>query len=133
MRLTVFLLLCFSLLLSPYIGAEESEEEEKKIAFYNEFKPSFVANLNKGGRYIRCDIQLMTKDEVVLEEIKLHAPAIRHHLLLLFSEQDGKTLKNTKGKERLRKKALITANNVLKEISGTAGIGGLYFTSFYVQ
>lgn len=136
MRSTAFLSLIFFLLFSPLLIAEEGEEkveEEIKAALYYEFKPPFIANLSKGGRYVRCDIQLMTRDEETLEMITLHAAALRHHILLLLAEQDGKTLKSAKGKESLRKKSLTTANKALAEIAKEAKIDALFFTSFFVQ
>ncbi len=137
MRSTAFLPLILLLLLSPFISAEGSEEdtekEEIQAALYYEFQPPFIANLSKGGRYVRCDIQLMTRDEHTFEMIKLHSPALRHHLLLLLAEQDGKTIKSTKGKESLRKKALTTANKALADIAKDVSIEALFFTSFFVQ
>jgi flagellar FliL protein len=139
MRSTVILPILFVLFFSPLLLAEESEEEEVvveeevKAALYFEFKPSFVVNLAKGGRYVRCDIQVMTRDEVTFEMIKLHEPALRHHLLLLLTEQDGKKIKSTRGKESLRKKALSTTNKALQEIAENSTIEALFFTSFFVQ
>ncbi|MCF6282468.1 MAG: flagellar basal body-associated FliL family protein [Candidatus Polarisedimenticolaceae bacterium] len=135
MRSTVFLPLLFLMLFSPslFAGDDEEENEELKTALYYELAPSFVVNLNKGGNYIRCDIQLMTRDDESYEMIKLHSPALRHHLLLLLTEQDGKKLKSAKGKESLRKKALSTANKALKEIVKGTKIEALFFTTFFVQ
>lgn len=137
MRSTVFLPLLFLMLFSPslFAGDDEEEEEKKKIkaALYHELAPSFIVNLNKGGNYIRCDIQLMTRDENSYEMIKLHSPALRHHLLLLLTEQDGKKIKSIKGKESLRKKALATANKTLNEIVKETKIEALFFTTFFVQ
>ncbi len=131
MRPTTFLSLIFLLLFSPLVIAENDEEIQP--ALYYEFTPPFIANLKEGGRYVRCDIQLMTRDEEALAMITLHAAALRHHLLLLLTEQDGKTIKNAKGKESLRKKSLITANKALAEIAKEAKIEALFFTSFFVQ
>lgn len=133
MRSRILPLLIFTLIFSVFSVSAEEEEEEPKEILYNEIKPSLIANLASGGRYIRCDIQLMTHDPEQLENIKLHAPALRHALLLLLSEQDGKSLKIAKGKEKLRKQALTTSNGVLKELTEKEGIENLFFTSFYVQ
>ncbi|MCU7845858.1 MAG: flagellar basal body-associated FliL family protein [Candidatus Thiodiazotropha sp. (ex Monitilora ramsayi)] len=118
-------------------AAEEEEEKEGQqevatISYY-QIKPSLVANLASGGRYIRCDIQLMTKDDTFLEALKLHDPAIRHTLLLLLSEQDGKAIKKPEGKEALRKKALSQVNALMKEQTGKEGLSALFFTTFFVQ
>jgi flagellar FliL protein len=129
------LLLCFILLVAHQSVCAEAENEEKKaptISYY-QIKPSLVANLASGGKYIRCDVQLMTHDEVFLEELNLHGPAIRHALLLLLSEQDGKKLKTTQGKETLRKSALMELQKLMKEVSGKDEVKALFFTTFFVQ
>ena len=131
------LLLCciFLFAAQPLCAEEEKEEEEKKaltISYY-QIKPSLIANLANGGKYLRCDIQLMTHDEMFLEELNLHGPAIRHALLLLLSEQDGAALKTPEGKEALRKKALSVINKLLKKMSGKDEVKALFFTTFFVQ
>jgi flagellar FliL protein len=92
-----------------------------------------VANLSSGGRYVRCDIQLMTHDEEFLEELKLHDAAIRHTLLLLLSDQDGNKIKKPDGKEALRREALSQINRLMKEQSGKDAVESLFFTTFFVQ
>jgi flagellar FliL protein len=129
------LLLCFVLLVAHQpLWAEEENEEKKAPTFsYYQIKPSLVANLASGGKYIRCDVQLMTHDEMFLEELNLHGPAIRHALLLLLSEQDGKKLKTPEGKEALRKSALLELQKLMKEASGKEEVKALFFTTFFVQ
>ncbi|MEJ2694291.1 MAG: flagellar basal body-associated FliL family protein, partial [Candidatus Thiodiazotropha sp.] len=95
--------------------------------------PSLVANLSSGGRYVRCDIQLMTHDQDFLGILRLHTPAIRHILLLLLSDQDGNSIKTPGGKETLRREALSQINRLLEEASGKAGVESLFFTTFFVQ
>jgi flagellar FliL protein len=113
-------------------NGEESEQAAPVISYY-QIKPSLVANLSSGGKYIRCDIQLMTHDETFLEELNLHAPAIRHSLLLLLSEQNGKDIKAPEGKEKLRKKALSTLGELMQELSGRNELEALFFTTFLVR
>jgi flagellar protein FliL len=122
-------LLIFSL---PLQAEDEKAEAPINISYY-QIKPSLIANLASGGRYVRCDIQLMTEDDTYLEKLKLHDPAIRHTLLLLLSEQDGGKIKTPEGKEALRKQALTQINRQLKELTGTAGVKALFFTTFFVQ
>lgn len=120
---------------SPLPAAEEDEQvqEDSTAIHYYQLKPSLVANLLSGGRYIRCDVQLMTRDETLLTELKLHDAAIRHTLLLLLSDQDGNRIKTPDGKEKLRKEALSQINDLLKEQSGKAAVESLFFTTFFVQ
>lgn len=135
-RVLVLLLMALLFTAQPLSAADEEKEEEPQapatISYY-QIKPSLVANLASGGKYIRCDIQLMTKDDAFLEDLKLHGPAIRHTLLLLLSEQDGQSIKAPAGKEALRKKALSQVNKLMEEQAGKAGLDALFFTTFFVQ
>jgi hypothetical protein len=44
------------------------------------------------ARYLQVEVQLMTRDPESLKAIKLHAPAIRARLLMLFAQQDAASL-----------------------------------------
>ncbi len=110
-----------------------AEDEAPPTISYYEVKPSLVVNLASGGKYARCDIQLMTKDDDFLEQLTLHGPAIRHTLLMLLSEQDGKKIKTPDGKEALRKQAMDAVNTLMKELAGKESLKALYFTTFFVQ
>lgn len=139
MRLILLLFTIFLLVSQPLLWAKDekdvAEEEEKApitISYY-QIKPSLIANLASKGKYIRCDIQLMTHDETFLDVLNLHGPAIRHTLLLLLSEQNGAELKTSDGKEALRKKALSDIKKLLKELSGKDDVESLFFTTFFVQ
>lgn len=132
------ILLVLMIFVAPPLLAEDEDEKEKEteevpVISYYQVKPSLVANLASGGKYIRCDVQLMTNDELFLEELNLHGPAIRHSLLLLLSEQDGKSIKSPSGKEALRKKALSTLGKLMQELSGKNELKALFFTTFLVQ
>jgi len=131
MRLINSVMLSLFLISTPLI-AEDEEKVAPTINYY-EIKPSLVANLASGGKYIRTDIQLMTKDESFMEKLALHDPAIRHTLLLLLSEQDGKTIKQPEGKDNLRKQALASVGDLMKDVSGKEGLDALYFTTFFIQ
>ncbi len=113
-------------------AAAEEEKEPVKIS-YVEMKPSIVTNLNGGPKYIRCDIQLMTKYASKVETIQLHMPALRHAILMLLSGEDGKTLTTPEGKEALRKKALETVRKTLEELTDEPMVKDLYFTAYYVK
>jgi len=123
------------LLLLPYpaLAADEEENPPPAVMSYYQIQPSLVANLASGGRYVRCDIQLMTEDPSQLEDFKLHDPAIRHVLLMLLSEQDGEQIKSVEGKEALRKKAITQIRALIKKETGKEGPQELFFTTFFIQ
>ncbi len=116
-----------------FAGEEEDEEKEAVKISYVEITPSFVSNLSGGPKYIRCNIQLMTKYASNVPEIELHMPALRHAVLMLLAGADGKALLTPDGKEALRKQALEAVNKVLEELSGKKRVDDLYFTAYYVK
>ncbi|PVV22815.1 MAG: flagellar basal body protein FliL [gamma proteobacterium symbiont of Ctena orbiculata] len=137
MRSFKLLLALLMLVAMPLLAEDEKEKEEAEEAppaiSYYQVKPSLIANLASGGKYIRCDVQLMTSDDLFLEDLNTHGPAIRHALLLLLSEQDGRDIKTSTGKEGLRKKALSTIGDLMQELSGKNELKALFFTTFLVQ
>jgi len=132
MRFISLLLLVSSVFFSGFVFAEEEEKEKKKIAYFS-LKPSLIANVQGKARYARFDVQLMTHDEDKLYDLQLHAPAIRHELLLLTGDQKGEDLQSPKGKERFRQTALTAVGKVVKEHTGSNSVKDLFFTSFFVQ
>ncbi len=132
MRFISLLLLVCSALYSGFIIAEDEAKEKKNIAYFS-LKPSLIANVHGKARYARFDVQLMANDEESIPDLRLHAPAIRHELLLLMGDQKGEDLKSPKGKERFRQTALSAVGKVVKAQTGTNSVKDLFFTSFFVQ
>ena len=108
------------------------DKAEVDIAYYA-LKPSFVSNLTGGPKYIRCDIQLMTQSASEIPDLELHAPALRHRILMLIAGQDGKQLQTREGKEGLRQAALDAVQRQLEDFTGKRIVDDLYFTAYYVK
>jgi len=105
-------------------------------AQYFGLEPPFVVNLNSsfdGPRYLQVEVQLMTRDPAALEAIKLHAPAIRAKLLMLFSQVEPADIADRAGKERLQASSLAEVQKLLKAETGKPGADELLFTSFVTQ
>lgn len=130
MRKTVSTALLLTALLPALTGAEEGAPAQPT---YFELKPSLIANLNTGAKYVRADVQLMTLDAELAANMELHAPALRHELLMLISEQDGARLNTAEGKEDLRQKAMDVSRKTLRELTGKGTVDELFFTAFFVQ
>lgn len=111
----------------------QAKEGDPVEASYFALKPSFVTNLSGGPRYIRADIQLMTRQAAMLPQIELHAAALRHAILILIAGEDGGRLQDRSGKEQLRTKALAAVQAQLTELTGEALVDDLYFTNYYVK
>ncbi len=119
--------------------AEDTEEEipveELDPANYLPLDPALVVNIQDEGKsqYLQTSIQIMTRDAEVYEAAKLHAPAIRSALLLLFSTVPYNSLSTVEGKEALRESARVRIDEVLMELAGVEGIEAVYLTSMVFQ
>ncbi|WP_428622577.1 flagellar basal body-associated FliL family protein [Sedimenticola sp.] len=131
--LPLSLILLFATSMLRAAEEQTAEEQAPKVIAYYELAPSIVVNVKGKAKYIRCDVQLMTRDENRLPAISLHAPALRHELILLLSDQQGDEIRTTKGKERLRKVALKALRKVMKQLEGEEIIDDLFFTTYLVQ
>jgi flagellar FliL protein len=133
-KLLYLLLLCLCLPLAVQAEEEkEQQEQAKPEPLYYEFSPSLVTNLNGGPKYIRCDVQLLVHGEDNKERVAKYAPMLRHELLLMLVEQDGRKLMTLQGKEALRKHAIAVLRQLMQKQTKQAVIEDLYFTSYYVQ
>jgi len=132
--LSIIVGVLLSLPISPVYSSDETHKTEalKPLQYY-ELIPSVVANVQKGAKYMRADIQLMTREDGGVEAIEFHAAALRHELFLLISDQDGAQLKNSRGKEKFRKDALKSLQKVMQHLTGKEVVEELYFTSYFVQ
>lgn len=102
---------------------------------YTPLEPAFVVNFEDEGtiRFLQVSVEVSSRDPKVAEAIKLHMPAIRDQLIMLFSDVDYATLSSREGKDALRAKALDTVKGILKARGGSSKIDGLYFTNFVMQ
>jgi len=126
--------------LRPHHAKEEKPEAAatatKAAPIYYKFEPAFVVNFGAEGnvRFLQVTLEAMSRDPLVVEEIKNNEPAIRNDLVLLFSSQQYDALMAPEGKEKLR---AATLEAVRKTIAAEGGKGeaieGVYFTSFVIQ
>ena len=133
MRRLLSLVLLFWLCAPLALASGGGKKEPPKGPSYFELKPALVMNIAEGGKFVRCDVQLLINDPPLVVGVELHAPALRHELLMLLGEQDGNKLRTAQGKEELRMKALEMAKKVMKEQTGKESVSDLFFTAFFVQ
>jgi flagellar basal body-associated protein FliL len=120
----------------PKPAAEEHKPEGAgKPAQYFSFDPPLVVNFDdtQAVRFLQLQIDVMARDEKVIEAVKQNAPAMRNNLLMLMNNRDYKTLMTREGKEGLRQECLKEVQRILKKETGSTGVEDLYFSSFVVQ
>jgi flagellar FliL protein len=119
--------------------AEAEEEavpvEELEPANYLPLDPALVVNIQDEGKsqYLQTSIQLMTRNTEVFEAAKLHAPAIRSALIMLFSTVPYASLSTVEGKQQLQDSARVRIDEVLMDLAGVEGIDAVYMTSMVFQ
>lgn len=121
--------------------AEPADSKHAKAAqvaappVYTPLEPPFVVNFEDDGtiRFLQVSVEVSSRDPKVADAIKLHMPAIRDQLIMLFSDVDYATLSSRQGKDALRAKALDTVKGILEAQGGSGRIDGLYFTNFVMQ
>ncbi|MDQ1093292.1 flagellar FliL protein [Xanthomonas sacchari] len=117
--------------------AEEKTAEIPKPAQYFAMDPAFVVNLNGGAEdgphYLQLEVQLMTRDPEELKLITENAPAIRAHLLMLFSQVQAPDIADIAGRKKLQAAALADAQKLMTAETGKKCVEELLFTSFVTQ
>jgi len=116
-------------------GEEGEDADIKKAAIYVKIESTFVVNFEGTGkiRFLQITVELMTRDETVVESINMHMPLIRNNLTFLFSSRTFEDVNTVEGKQQLRASALTEVQKIMEEETGKAAVDALYFTSFVTQ
>lgn len=116
--------------------AQASQKALPKPAQYFALEPAFVVNLDDtddGPRYLQLEVQLVTRDPEQFKQIQDNAPAIRAHLLMLFTQVQAKDIADIAGRRKLQAAALAEAQKLMTAETGRKCIDDLLFTSFVTQ
>ena len=113
----------------------DAKKKPAGAAEYSAIDPTFVVNTadEDTQHYLQTDVQVMSHDPAVADQIKTHMPRIRNNLILLFSAQRCADVRDRAGREKLQAAALKEVLDVLKAETGKPGVEALYFTSFVTQ
>ena len=122
----------------PVVAGSPAPEvhASRAAAIYFKFDPAFVVNFGTDGntRYLQITLEAMSRDPVVVEQIKSNEPAIRNDLVLLYSAQQPEALLAPEGKEKLRAATLeAVRKTIATEGAKSEAVEAVYFTSFVIQ
>ena len=118
------------------MAMEEEVMEEPEMAIYHELHPAFVANFSGKSKkkYMQVYIVALANEESVIEDLKLHMPAVRNDILMTLSRTKSDDIETVEGKEMLRQKVLTTVKGTMMNKTGKEeSIKDLYFTKFVAQ
>jgi len=114
---------------------EDKESSEQGPAIYFTFENPFVVNfIDKNQiRYLQINVEVMSRDQEVIDSIGEHLPKIKNNFLMLFSDLDFEMITNSAGKQKLRDLALEELRKILKDETDSDDVEALYFTGFVMQ
>ena len=114
---------------------KEKKNKKKEPAIYLTFESPFVVNfIDKNQiRYLQINVEVMARDQDVIDAVGLHMPKIKNNFLVLFSDLDFEMITNAAGKQKLRDLALEELRKILKDEGDKNDVEALYFTGFVMQ
>jgi len=130
--LSILVVLC---VLLPGLSHANSASGDGGATPYVALEPPFVVNLkaNDRIRFLQIKSQVKLNNSESAPILEHHMAMVRHTLLMLFSEQDEKTIRTLEGKEALREESLTAVREVLEEETGDSLVQQIYFTDFVIQ
>lgn len=116
--------------------AEKSHDAAlRQVPLYLDLDPPFVVNLNEDDaiHFLQVTVSVMAYDPVKLDKIKAQTPLVRHHLVLLFSNQTFADVRSRDGKLLLQTQARDVLREALAAATGDSLVEALYLTSIVAQ
>lgn len=119
--------------LMPQQPADPEAERLRHPAIYLKFEEPFIVNLADSGRLMQVGVEVMARDQVALDAVSRHMPAVRNSLLMLFSSQTMDEINSKSGKETMREMALAAVRGVARGQGEEDLVEDLFFTALVVQ
>ena len=118
---------------SAEAGGEQSMPEGPPI--YLPLDPPLIVNFEEDNvvRFLQVRVEIMARDQQVIDDLETHTPVIRNNLLLLYSSQDYHHITSREGKEELRAQTLEEIHAIMRRETGGSKVEDVFFTSFVVQ
>lgn len=119
--------------------AKKNKKKKKRNSneppLFTALDPAFVVSFKdqSQARFMQLSVELMSRDQDVIDVVDSYKPMIRNNLLLLFSSQKFEEIVTREGKEKLLEQTLEEVNNTLYKEAGIDGVEAVYFTAFVAQ
>ena len=114
---------------------EEVASPPPSPAIYYPLKPEYIVNINARGkrRYLRLDIELLTRDNAVVTALETHRASVDHIITMVSGGQILEEIQTPEGKEFLRVQLLKELQALFEKEIGKPGIEQVLFTNFVMQ
>lgn len=115
-------------------GEAEVVEEPLADPIYVGLSPAFLVNFDHNGatRYLQLELQVMAREQEIIDKVEANMPAVRNNVIMLLSGQNYAALSTLEGKEALRGDVLATVNESL-QLTGKDAVQEVFFTNFVIQ
>ena len=124
-------------MISPPPPEEEAPAEPTQgPALYTSLHPPIVVNFrDRAGdpHYMQITMEVMSRDQGVINSVREHTAAVRNGLILLYSGAVYEEVTTNEGKEKMLADGLAKVQEVMTEVSGQDGVEAVYFTSLVIQ
>ena len=115
----LFILLFGLLFVSNFAWANEGGGEAKGGGpSYLEITPKFVVNLVESKKYLSIQLQLLIDRAPTEAAINKHMPAIKHDLIMLFSDRSMDSLQTMEQREALRQETIDIIHKTIDKAEG---------------
>ncbi len=122
--------------------AEEAAEAVARPAnaggpeLYTGLHPAMVVNFRDAvgdQHFMQIEMEVMARDQDVIDAVKDHTPLIRNNLILLYGGVSYEHITTRAGKEQMLADGLKEIQDVLTARIGKPNVEALYFTSLIIQ
>ncbi|MCB1857266.1 MAG: flagellar basal body-associated FliL family protein [Gammaproteobacteria bacterium] len=113
----------------------DEQTQPQKPHLYHPLEPLFIVNMPPGSKakLLQVGLQVMTRDQAIIDFVQHNDPMIRHNLLNLLGTQSDEVLKTRAGKEKLQQEVVKNMNQIIKKQGGPGEVEAVYFTTFVMQ
>lgn len=117
-------------------AAEEVAVDKSKPEIYQSLHPPLVVNFKDAygdGHFMQITLEVMARDQDVINAVREHTPVIRSNLILMFSAAQYESVVTREGKVAMLNEALAEIQKIMQERIGRPGVEGVYFTNLVIQ
>ncbi|MDX1498781.1 MAG: flagellar basal body-associated FliL family protein [Woeseiaceae bacterium] len=117
-------------------ATEAAPEPGSGPALYTSLHPPIVVNFkDEAGEqhYMQITMEVMARDQGVINSVREHVAVIRNALILLYSGVTYEEVVTHEGKEKMLADGLEAIREVMTEIGGEPGVEAVYFTNLVIQ
>lgn len=126
-------------MISPPAETDAAAEEAAPVtgpAIYQSLHPPLVVNFKDSygdPHFMQITMEVMSRDQEVINEVRAHTPAIRNALILMFGQANYEEVVTREGKEKMLDDALTEIQTVMTDRTGQPGVEEVFFTALVIQ